>query len=263
MKTMKISRREALRATIASTVAGVTLSSESVARGDDVTQHWVSRRENGFDPIHMYVHEIKNDYKRVDILGQALLILHTNFRHPAVSYHGYFPPHLTGPSAEFVTDAAWEASNLSARGTAWQRKHLLGVQLEVLRLPDSAKEADDEGPPFPPIHIKPLYEKNDVWGRAPLDRVVVKYIREGKWKRTGEFEVLVNLHHLGAQGNGSDGRMWASVIAHEMLHNLGHMHGLMEYVDGRQINAFHRAVYCDGKHRGNNGVPSFGCHPPI
>jgi hypothetical protein len=254
---MRVSRREVLKAAVASSVTGVTLTAMPTARADEITKHWVSRKENGFDPIHMYVHDITNDYGRQDVLGRALQVLHTRFRDERVANNTLDAKALglVGYPTEFVDEDIWEHSNLEARGM--KRFYLLYFQLEVLRLPDSAKEEDDEGPPFPEIHIHPIHEENGVWGRAPVGTVKVKWVKKDQYRRSGNFKVFVNTWHLGAKGNGSDPEMWASVIAHEMLHNLGHKHRADEYVDGRQMNAFHRAVYCNGNYNKDTAVPGF------
>lgn len=259
---MKMSRREVLKAGVKSTVAGITLTEIPTVRGHDITAHFLTRKENGFDPIHMFVHGIYIS-KWKAILGQAAQVLHTNFRSVRVAKNAYNIPNLIGPPREFVDEDAWKASNLAARG--WERKHLLWFQLEVLRMPDSAKEKDDEGPPFPEIHIKTFFEESETWGYAYLKKqptnepmVIVKYVKEGQYRRTGNFEVFINLHHLGKPGKGSSPTQWATVIGHEMLHNLGHKHLPGEYVDGRQINAFHRSLACGGAYDGKRLVPGFG-----
>jgi hypothetical protein len=254
---MLVNRREVLKTAAASAVAGVTLTELPTARAGEITRHWVSRKENGLDPIHMYVHDISNDYERQDILGRALQLLHTRFRSERVAANSMDAKALglTGYPAEFVDEDAWKESNLEARGM--KRFYLLHFQLEVLRLPDSAKEEGDEGPPFPEIHIHPVHEESTMWGKAPVGTVKIRWVKQDHSRRSGHFKVFVNTWHLGAKGNGSSAEMWASVIAHEMLHNLGHKHGEGEYVDGRQMNAFHRAVYCDGKYDKNREVPGF------
>jgi hypothetical protein len=65
--------------------------------------------------------------------------------------------------------------------------------------------------------------------------------------------------------HGDDPAYWACVVAHEMLHNLGHAHDVGDYGDNRQINCFHRAVYFNGTYNGNLNAPQVicGCKPPI
>jgi len=250
--------------TAATSCAAVLFGNPLVTNADenDVTRRFVTRPENGFDPIQMHIHQIEDKFYRHWILGQAAQILHTNFRHVQVAKNAYNIPSLDGPPAYFVDDGAYARSNIAAHPT-YGAFELLWYQLSILRLPNSAQDASDEGPPFPPIHIYPMHEENEVHGRAEVGIVDVKYVDNQTVRRTGEFKVQVNLFHLGADGKGSSPAHWATVIAHEMLHNLGHKHNLMEYVDGRQINAFHRAVGCGGTYNGSSDIGHFGCRPTI
>jgi hypothetical protein len=275
MRISGFSRRQFLRASAACS-AGFVLGTGSPARADerratpgdsDVTRHYETRRENGFDPIHMYIHGIEDKYYRHWVLGRAAQVLHTSFRSIGVARNAYNIPSLRGRPAYFVDGDSLKNSNIEAHPT-YGVSELLWWQLIILRLPNSAQDGDDEGPPFPPIHILPMYEENDVHGRAFVGLVNVRYVDANTARRTGSFEVQVNLRHLGSTdprdtGTGLNANHWACVIGHEMLHNLGHKHQLNEYDDGRQINAFHRSLYCGGTYNGTQNVGHFGCHPTI
>jgi hypothetical protein len=227
---------------------------------DDVSVHFVTRsaaRQDGRDPIHMYVHQIEDRLDRHSILGAAAAILHSRFRDIRVARNanriarGYS-----------IDGQAWRDSNIEPHPTVGPRE-MLAQQLAILRLPNTAMDEGDVGPPFPPIHIHPFHQRSNVWGHAPLNVVKVVWEQGNTWRRNGEFKVFVNLYHLGLEADdGKSDLKWASVIAHEMLHNLGHRHGgstgPQDYSNNLQINAFHRAVFCNGNYDGKRLGLSFG-----
>ena len=47
---------------------------------------------------------------------------------------------------------------------------------------------------------------------------------------------------------------WGGVIAHEMMHNLGHKHEGLEYGDKWQINIFDRCVSYRGRYDGRRDL---------
>ena len=102
---------------------------------------------------------------------------------------------------------------------------------------------------IPVIHLKPFQAKSDYWGNAPIGIVKTHDITKKTGKVTGEFVININRHWLAAPGSGSDPEAWAGLLAHEMMHNLGHMHGKDEYTVDLQINAFQWSVYWAGKYR--------------
>jgi hypothetical protein len=240
-----------IKATLATGVAGVAglLHPGSAHADGDVTKVWNTGERGGWGPMKMVIYDIDNDYKRQDILGSALYELHTWFRDKTVYNNAYT---LNPAPVEFVDDQYWKQSDLEKHPQEKfnTRNYVLWNQGFFMR------EAD----PFPTINIKPFYEKTDVWGYAPIGKVLTTWNPQAAKKVdiTREFEVFVNLYHLGGGGINDHADMWSSVIAHEMLHNLGHLHKKGEYVDGRQINAFHRAVYCRGQYDGKKDVPGFG-----
>jgi hypothetical protein len=201
----------------------------------------------------MKIYDIGNEYRRQDILGSALYLLHTDFRNQHVYENAYtLRVNTRGDTpVEYVDDTYWKASNMANHPQFNTRHFLLWWQGFVLRDTDA----------FPVINIHPIYEQNGVWGRGQVGVVLTKFDptrSTGKdYIITGEFNVSVNLWHLGGGGINDHADMWAYVIAHEMLHNLGHLHQDGEYVEGRQIIAFSRAIFCRGYYDGNINVPPF------
>jgi hypothetical protein len=223
---------------------------------DSATKYWITRALDGsdaFPPIHAYAHDFGEAHNRNAILAGALNVLHTRFRELRVAKNSY----EISREAYFVNDEYWKLCNVEAHPT-YGPKELLWYQLEILRLPNSEMEDDDEGPPFPELHLYPYFEQDDSWAKAFLNRVIVKYVNPQTTRRTGDFVLFLNQWHLGSGGEGSELPAWATVMGHELLHNLGHEHGPGDYTDGRQINCFHRAVYCDGGYDGKKEVPGFG-----
>jgi hypothetical protein len=223
---------------------------------DSDTKYWVTQAADGskdFPPIHAYAHNFGDAQKRNRILAQALNVLHTRFRDLRIARNSY----QISREAYFIDDDYWKLCNVAAHPTYGPRE-LLWYQLETLRLPNSAMEDDDEGPPFPELHLFPYYEEDNSWGKAFLNRVIVKYVNGPITRRTGDFVLFLNNRHLGDSGDGSDPSAWATVMGHELLHNLGHHHGPGNYTDARQINCFHRALYCNGTYDGRKHVPGFG-----
>lgn len=110
---------------------------------------------------------------------------------------------------------------------------------------------------FPDIVLRAYYEQNDYWANAPVGVVKTMYNAATSDDVTGQFTVNVNRYWLGAKGNGSNPEVWAGVLAHEMLHNLGHKHGKDEYGDHLQINAFDAAVRTNGRHKIGDPCPRF------
>jgi hypothetical protein len=57
----------------------------------------------------------------------------------------------------------------------------------------------------------------------------------------------------------SDAATWAGVLAHEMMHSLGHLHPKDEYGSHLQINAIMQAVRTGGGYQSGQPCPAFGC----
>jgi hypothetical protein len=133
--------------------------------------------------------------------------------------------------------------------------NLLWHQLVTLR---EAEDGDGDMW-FPKVTFKtPDYpEDSPAWASANLGLVTAR----GKTSVSGEFVIQINLRRLGGGGDQGDPVNWASVIAHEMLHNLGHKHEPNHYTDDRQINVFQHAIYWNGRYSKGDRVPPFFCRP--
>jgi hypothetical protein len=90
------------------------------------------------------------------------------------------------------------------------------------------------------INVKKL--PANIAGQAFVGMVQVEYGARARKDIRGEFNIDVNGSLVGGAGRASSSEFWAGVIAHEMLHNLGHMHHPGEYSFAYQINAFSFAV---------------------
>lgn len=145
------------------------------------------------------------------------------------------------------------------------RKRSVEVTAEELMLHQlwflAAPNGDhDKLPAFPDITIKgEAWKKEagkpDVLGRAPLDEVII-YVHhwdknkdtgedEPDWRYEGNFNLKLNTRIINSGGRYDTAEEWASTIAHEMAHNLGHRHP--EGKGPWQIEALNDAVYSNGK----------------
>lgn len=151
---------------------------------------------------------------------------------------------LSDEAAKLVKDRK-RSAEVTAAG-------LMSHQLWFLAAPN---EEHDELPAFPDVTIRGESWKEEVLGRAPLDEVVI-YV--GHWdrdKKTGEdkpdwtykgaFKLKLNVRLINSGGRYDTAEEWASTIAHEMAHNLGHRHP--EGKGPWQVEALNDAVYSNGK----------------
>lgn len=250
----KITRREAIQ-----TVIGGSSVATLVCQGSDVkaavTHTWNTGKRAGLSPMVMRIHDIPNEHRRWDTLGSALFELHTLFRSERVSDNARtLRVNQRGETpVEFVDNDYRNRTNLAKHNWGNNPNMLLWWQLLILRSERN----------FPVINVRPFFERTDVWARAHVGTVLTRFL-EGRnagsdWELTGEFDIQVNLWKLGGEQGAITtwANMWSAVLAHEMLHNLGHKHHPNEYVDGRQINSFHRAIYCQGGYDGRQNVPGF------
>lgn len=122
------------------------------------------------------------------------------------------------------------------------RKNLLWHQLSILSQPNGP---NDTGPAFPDIHIRGVFDPKGNWlGRAHFDKVVVKW--DGtEWIQEGDFDLQINTRFVNSGGRYNNAEEWASTVAHEMAHNLGHDHP--KGLGGEwQVDALDMAVLCNG-----------------
>lgn len=166
-----------------------------------------------------------NDYGRRRIVDRAVYLAGL-LSHDSVIGNTY----QLGGKEYNLTRWAWNNANLASYYRNPGYKDLLNIQLNRI---DGFR---------PVVNISPYYRRDNSWGEAPLNKVVIKILSDGRARLSGEFSIKLNFYHLGARGDGSSSAVWAGVIAHEMLHNLGHMHGKGDYRNSIQINALQQAV---------------------
>lgn len=172
------------------------------------------------------------------LLKKAMNIMADRFQNKRVWQNVYD----LKPSS-LITGDVMENSNL--RDTNDGRYNLLWHHLHWLSQPN---DDDDTGPAFPHVHLRAFHEESKVVGRARTNLVTIK--SSGKTVRqSGSFDVQINRYQLASGGVMDDPEEWASTIAHEMLHNLGHLHEKGDYTDKHQINVFNNAVLCNGYYR--------------
>jgi hypothetical protein len=188
---------------------------------------------------------IPNNFGRRAIIKAAMDLVATYFRDARVVGNVY--QYLRGGS--FLYDDTMKNSNIIDNVT--NRNNLLSTQITQLR---GARQNGRSW--FPRVVFKTADHDRVAWAWAAPNKVTVKLTTPTTSTISGEFEIQVSLRYLGGGGNQSDPRVWASVIAHEMLHNLGHKHPLQDYRPVWQINVFQNAMYCRGVYRGQL-VPGF------
>lgn len=117
----------------------------------------------------------------------------------------------------------------------------------------------------PRLNFIAYNENSKYWAHVKaqdVGGVVTKFGKNAQGQTTviveGEFKIHINTFRLGGGGIQSDPDVWAGVIAHEMLHCLGHKHGKDEYGDHLQINAMQQAVRTNGTYKIGAWCPAFG-----
>ena len=151
---------------------------------------------------------------------------------------------ILGNYGYYLDGGTWENSKLDAKpGYYKSYANLLEWQLRMLRTKGKRGE-------FPTINIYAYHKKEDIWAKAPLQTVKLVSVQRGtKFETHGQFKMYLNRWMLGADiKGGKDPEHWASVFAHEMLHNLGHDHERKNY-DSWQINVFEKAIYWNGRYK--------------
>jgi hypothetical protein len=147
------------------------------------------------------------------------------------------------PSRYYIANDVMSDSNLVDNDQ--NRRNLLWHQLYWLSQPNGP---GDDGPAFPNVHLHAFHQKSKVQGRARLGLVTIKSVGKNI-RQLGEFDVQLNRYMLGSGGDMDTPEEWASTIAHEMLHNLGHNHAGGDYTDEWQINVLDKAVLYDGYYK--------------
>ena len=109
------------------------------------------------------------------------------------------------------------------------------------------------------VKIDHFHKDSDLWGEAEIGTVMCSRDESGNSVLSGHFEISLNGFHLEAsdEWQDKDVYVWAVVIAHEMLHNLGHVHG--DRKELKQMIAFERCFYYDGDYKSQGGCPIYQC----
>jgi hypothetical protein len=189
-------------------------------------------------PIFYDHSAIPDDWGRREIISTAMNLVHNRFRDLIVARNMY----------GVIRGGAYVAGGVMAQHGMGEDEvslnALLWHQLANLRM---------AGASFPRVVFKTADHDPQAWAWGRYGLVTVRDLSHV----TGEFEVQVSLRYLGGGGSQSDPINWASIIAHEMLHNLGHMHERDNYTDDRQINVFTHAVYHNGTYKRGLACPGF------
>lgn len=94
---------------------------------------------------------------------------------------------------------------------------------------------------FPRIRVVPYSRGTFEWAFAPIGVARTLAITQRTGRMAGGLQIHVNRAHFRSRW-GNNPIVWAGVLGHELLHNLGHCHGNMEYGTHLQINAFQAAL---------------------
>ncbi len=211
-------------ATVGSLAVPPLLANVAGAFGKVPIQYWV----NGFD----------ERYGEISLIQRAMSIVHEEFRSMQVLDNAY---RLSG-NAYYIKGGYWEQCGMN-RQRWFGYNGLLSYQIRVLA----------GAVPFPNVIIDAFNSQAAVMGDAEAGIVKVFYSSGYSWR--GQFKLRLNRRLLATGGVYSDPANWAGVIAHEMLHNLGHLHADGDYSLGVQINAFAAAVAMNGAAEFNTPGP--------
>lgn len=148
---------------------------------------------------------------------------------------------ICGKSGFFLDTNIWERSQLQHHQAHHSPHDLLEYQLMCLKI-------QGENDRFPPLNISPFYEPTATSGNGLIGCVSCISHRT-HFTVEGEFQMKINRYHLNSSNRkAADPVRWAGVIVHEILHNLGHRHGVGDYSDLWQINAFEHCFIHDGRY---------------
>lgn len=170
-----------------------------------------------------------------DVVGTSRRMIEPHVINNYLQLHG--DGHYLGPDV-------WERSNNARESRVYwrQKKNLLEWQLKCLQINDFQ----------PDLKIHWAYNRDaDWWGRGSLGSVAIIYDEKiDDVKIEGQFEVWLNTYWATTNDSRNTRDLWGGVVAHEMLHNLGHNHGEDQYDDRWPINILERCVINNGTYRG-------------
>lgn len=220
-------RREFLRSLVGGGAAlGLHLCNASSARAEcnPITFHLEGDGWDGFN--------------RRQIVSQAMWLVNERFLDQRIATNGY---QVDGNNYNMHGNL-WNITNLNSYFSGKGYADILWFQLAALRITNNRPRLFIQAEHRPQINAL---------GWANIGLVEVKYSRE-RFDITGDFRIVLNTHFLGGAGHYSDPYYWAGTIAHEMLHNLGHLHST-DREDPRysqcQLIAHERSVYYNGRYR--------------
>jgi len=116
------------------------------------------------------------------------------------------------------------------------------------------RDASNKGT-FPDMLIQGYYAKDYTWALGDLN--LVQTFSTGP---KGKFVIQLNRYHL----DEGDVLGWASVVGHEMLHNMGHLHPRLEddanaYNNDLEINAYQSCIKSEGSAPTNHFALTYRC----
>ena len=234
-------------------LAFFSLLTISLSSHYDASDNLLSNKDENIDEKYWITWEIHDGFSTSEeiIIKNALQILVNRLFSDRIRQNMY---EILGTGGYNIEGGVWECSKLN-NDWKYSNKYeeLLGWQILQLGVKGRHKN-------FPKINIHPYHKQEDVWARAPLSTVTLTSTNGGTHFTTkGEFEVKLNKWMLGASiKGGKDSEFWASVLAHEMLHNLGHDHNLYNY-NLWQINVFEKCLYWNGNYNSSMDCIDWSC----
>jgi hypothetical protein len=120
---------------------------------------------------------------------------------------------------------------------------------------------------IPKVNFVPFNENSPAMGRAYVGGFVkAKYVETTSlvpiYQFSGTFEVKLNLKHLRSRSWQSSS-VWAGIIFHEMLHQMGYNHDKGNYADDMYITVIGDCVTSNGRYRSRKGMSLTGGAWPI
>jgi hypothetical protein len=144
-----------------------------------------------------------------------------------------------------LAGGVWERSNLANNPVPYWRHYARVMEWQLASLRVNHFQ--------PALHIRWAFEPNAPWwGRANLNTAALVYNqRTNDVEMEGGFEIQLNAYWATTNDRRNSYDVWGGVIAHEMLHNLGHGHDNPQSYDDRwPINVMDRCVTYNGNYRG-------------